>query len=224
MSNFIISYPRSGRAWTLTICAELRKWLGRGFRVSHSHDCAAVHAFRRYRPEKDIWAGHRIVLVTRDPRDVVVSYWHILSHRSKRHILARRLGLFEWAKSKYGLPFVLRFLNDWGDAIEAGVVESPTIVSYEDLKADPREGIIKIAMGFGASRERVEQVVDGVVCASTFEAVRARFAHSNTGDDERAFSARRGESGVWREYFSVDEQYWIDSFVSQNLRHFEAYR
>lgn len=222
--NVLISFPRSGRAWTLTICAKLRELLPGGMDHRHSHDSAAVHTFDRYTEDKSSWRGHRVCLVVRDPRDVIVSHWHLLHYRRRgpTHVPG---NLFDWSMSKYGLPFVVRFLNDWGYAIDGGTVskQDVAVIQYEDLKGNPPTGIRTIAEHFGArSSDVTDALVATVIAGSSLTSVRERFAHSNVGPDTRAYSARRGESGVWHEYFTDSQIDEINQYTRQELRGFAA--
>lgn len=197
-------------------------------RHKHSHDKAAVHTFHQYRSDKSWLASYRVVLTVRNPRDVVVSYYMILKHRTQRPS-AVNMDLLRWTQSKEGLPFVVRFLNDWGAAIEAGVVPRLTLIQYESLLSQPCYEIRRFAIGIGIEPELLTaEVIQSVIDDTTLDRVRERFSHSNGGEndiklDPRGYSARRGESNVWHEYYTDIGIRWANEYVDENLEYFREF-
>jgi len=222
MRNLLISFPRSGRAWTLTIAAALSELLPGGMTHQHRANGAAVHSRSRYKSCKRGLSNFNVVLTTRDPRDVVVSYWHLLHFRQKRSP-AVDMELGEWVRQDEGLAYAVRFLNDWGLAIAKNQVPRITLLNYEGMKVDPRPYIVDMARRFEVDRDLLTPaLLDEVVKRSTAEAVRRRFAHSNGEPDSRMHSVRRAEAGVWREYFSPADAEWVDDYVEENLLYFRG--
>lgn len=206
MSNIFVSYPRSGRAWFSTIMRRLRnegiiecRW------VKHSHDDATDYTINRYKSSKARWRGHRVVLITRDPRDIVVSHWHILRHRTKR--FKEKWGdmsLFEWIQQPEGIDLVIRFLNDWAVQTEVKQIS----ISYEELKNDVVATVAR-AMKHWRLNTKENRKKFHVVAEVTTDVVKKRWPHSNFEENPDANAVRRAEAGVWREYFSEDEIIWI---------------
>lgn len=222
--NVLCSFPRSGRAWTLTICGTLNSLLPNGLKVRHTHDKATDRTYSQYRSDKSGFADHRVVLIIRDPRDVCVSHWHLLKFRARREP-ARSMDLFDWVmESKHGLNFVIQFLNDWSSAIDSGVVEDIAVFRYEDLKRYPHRMVRRIALAFGVPREHLGlNLIHRVVEETTLEKIREKFRHSNHEEDQRMWSARRGEVGAWREYFTEDQAEKIDARIRSKLVGFREF-
>lgn len=225
---YLVSFPRSGRAWTMTIVEALRMALKQKIRHKHSHDKASMHTFHQYRSDKSWLTPYRTILTIRNPRDVVVSYYMILKHRTQRPSVVN-MDLLRWTQSKEGLPFVVRFLNDWGAAIEQKVVPRLMLIRYENLLSEPRTEIVWLAIGLGIKPEQLTpKVIQSVIDDTTLDRIRTKFSHSNGGEndiklDPRGYSARRGESNVWHEYYTDIGIRWTNEYVDENLEYFREF-
>lgn len=219
--NVFASYPRSGRAWTISMFREIRR-AGIRFEFRHTHDDAGDYCIHRYKKSKFRWRGHKVLLVARDPRDVVVSHWHILKHRTKR--FRQKWGdmsLFDWIQTPEGIDFPIRFLNDWRTQID---VPSFRIMHYEDMKRDVVSEMTKALRFFGALNKADRGKVD-VVKFVTPQAMRTKFyPHSDWKPDARGNAVRRAESGVWHEYFSDSEIDWIMDQVQRLDCYYQKYK
>lgn len=223
---FLVSYPKCGRTWLrllLSRALELHTgassvdYLGGHFlggdvagaprvRVSHDGDPhwktprGLDRRKRRYR-------GKRVVLLVRDPRDVVVSMYFERSRRER----AYSGSLSEFLCERRGsLDTILGYYNAWARCRE--VPSELLVVRYEDLRRDTESEVQRVlrflglavsdanvseAVGF-ASFERMREMEN----AGSLESGRLRPRDPN---DPESFKTRRGKVGGFVDYLSPEE-------------------
>lgn len=246
----IVSPPKCGRTW-------VRVLLSRFFQICHGLPddrllgfdnyhrlCPAVPKIRfthdkyvsDYTGEGDTkrtFYDKKVILLVRDPRDVVVSnyfQWIITINPFKKK--ARRVPddpksvpLYDFfLDPELGVRKTIRFLNAWES--ELPKTKDCLIVRYEDLKADT-EAVLKRMLSFMAlaySEEQVRAAVDyasfenmrALEKSNTFDSGSRRLAAKNP-DDASALKVRRGKVGGYRDYFSNEEIAHIDGLVEAQL-------
>jgi hypothetical protein len=174
--TFIVSYPRSGNTWTRFLIANL---LFADQPVSFSNierlipDAEALSSRSLKRtPSPRVIKTHqyfdhrypKVIYITRDPRDVLVSYYHF--SRKYRHI-ADDYPLEQYV---HGLVTGTLQATAWGTWAEnvgtwlAARNGRPTflLLRYEDLMADTTTELARAARFFGvdASPERLRLAIE----------------------------------------------------------------
>ena len=179
---------------------------------------------------EDVLARKRVIFLYRDPRDVVVSWFHHLSSRRKafgrpssfqgQRIPDKLTGAV--ALEPFWLPGVVGYMNKWLQQCQK--LPHHYFISYESIKADP-EGALRGLLTF------MQLDVDA---ASLAEAVSfGRFENMSKleregffaggrlggGDpvDPNSFKVRRGSVGGYRGHFSSDEIVQLDDYVRSHL-------
>ena len=201
-------------------------------RIFFTHD-NYIQDYTGNRASKADYAGRRVLLLVRDPRDVTVSQYFQWKHRMKRmktrvnHYPPKgtEVAIYDFLMNpRYGIARCIDFLNLW--AREAEHISDLLIVRYEDLRQEPVENLTRIVafLGLEASRDVIEQAVE----ESSVENMR-KLESSNTsifaggrmkpGDRENAdsYKVRRAKVGGYRDYFSDDEVARIDAYVEEHL-------
>lgn len=246
----IISPPKSGRTW-------VRVLLSRFFQKKHGlpedqllgfdnyhRQCPAVPRIRfthdkyvsdytRDRGSKRLYYGKKVILLVRDPRDVVVSnyfQWTATINPFKKK--ARRVPdnpddvpLYDFVMDpELGLQKTIRFLNEW--APELPKMQAYLLVHYEELRADPSDAFKRI-LAFMELSFSDEEVADAVAYASfdnmkKLEASRAFDSDSRrlmvkNPNDPNSFKVRQGKVGGYRTHFDGEELSSIDALVDENL-------
>lgn len=138
-----ISFPRSGRTWIRFILHEIlcQMNLERKYRevTWWKHNGTMLnYPDQSYRSSKSFFDDKRVLLLVRDPRDVIVSYFYFLKYRKSVHWL-QELTVEDYFIHDLGLRFVVRFMNDWIFAKK--IVKDLAVIFYEDVVADPLTAI-----------------------------------------------------------------------------------
>ena len=226
----LTSFPKSGNTWIrffLCNLISLREWEGETVTfpkldatmpelgVSNllrtwPHD-AIPRVVKTHKPRWSVFRGNRSILLVRDPRDVMVSYYHF--EKGKRD--GRFVGPFsEFIRhSKFGVEAWCRHYASWQP-------EASVVVTYEDLKEDDIAEFTRMLRAVGidvgddlireaALRSRFESMKE----AEEKEGVRGSGEYFN---DKGRFM-RRGEKGQWDEYFSRDDL----EYANNKLKEYE---
>ncbi len=143
----LASYPRSGSVWTKSMLADLLAGEQVSFRAADRliPHVGAHHAGRAILPgggrlikshESYRRVYGRSIYLVRDPRDVVISYFGLLS-RLPEHTPELSEFVSRWLSGSIG------GLGPWDDHVHSwleGSMQSPVlVVRYEDLTASPQE-------------------------------------------------------------------------------------
>jgi len=154
------------------------------------------------------WRNRRILLLIRDPRDTVVSFYFQATRRGRFFS-----GPFEdfLRDPRFGIERIMQFNLLW--LRERRRFAAFTLLSYEELHADPCAALRKAAE-FLSGRELPEADIQRAVQLSSFDAMRSlessgagaakwgvRLRPGDAADPE-SFKTRRGVVGGWRDYFT----------------------
>ena len=165
---------------------------------------------------KSDYKEDRVVLLVRDPKDVLVSSYFQAT---------RRLRVFDGTLSqfvrseRFGIRKVLAFLEGW----HAGR-DSPRkflLLRYEDMIGDAQHALAAV-LDFAGAGKIPRSTVAGAVEFARFENMRKLeregsfesdvLRPADPGDPE-SFKVRRGEVGGYARYLTEDDVRYIDSIV-----------
>jgi hypothetical protein len=249
----IISYPKGGRTWLrLMLATALRDHFQ--LKLSRDRDLLAVQKFSKLdrrvptldfshdgapfhqtseelESDKSHFVGKDVILLCRDPRDVVVSSWY----RREKHSIKYGKKEFEGSIGDYvrhpihGVEKVVAFMNLW--AKNRQIPGRLLLLRYEDLCEAPQEELRRLLIFLG-----VEGVTDVVIR----EAVRyASFDNMQTmeredtlksdrlrplrRDDSSSFKVRKGKPGGYRDDLKPDDVAYVDQVVGEQLDDYFGY-
>jgi hypothetical protein len=231
---YLVSFPKCGRTW-------LRVMLGRTFQVLYElptdADLVELHRLAeldsrvpcvvathegdpQWKAPDDIrrdtsWRDNKpVVLLVRDPRDVIVSLYH---QRRGRHggyagsldeFLDERVGGFE---------SLLRFYDVWADAPEPVLV-----VRYEDLHARADDELRRVLDFVGVEGVPAEVITDAVAYGS-FDHMREleeagafaseKLRPGRPGDFD-TYKTRRGKVGGYRDELTAEQIARLDLMLA----------
>jgi hypothetical protein len=245
-----VTCPKSGRTW-------VRIMLSRILQQRHGLPATAVvgsTAFHRANPSlpvvyfthdtnighytgnrdsKSDYAGKRIVLLVRDPRDIAVSayfQWKYRMDPQKRALHTPALegqdpDVYEFAMHPDGsLRRTIAMLNSWDAALPR--LGDVLVVRYEDLRRDTADWLQRIA-GFCGLQAAADEIRDAVEFA-TLENMKKMEREAAFGTDSRRFSSgeqesteaykvRKGKVGGFEDYFTPEQVAAIDRMVNDTL-------
>jgi hypothetical protein len=214
----VISHPRSGRTWLRQMLHDI------SIEPKFTHAGSKNHL--RLHPDEicqniELYHRRRIVFLHRDPRDVLVSYFH---HCCRQDTWDGDLSTFI-RDSQNGLEQILAFNLGWL-AASADFADF-MVVGYEDLRADPRRGLTRMIKFMRCSLVR-DSDIDHAIANNTFRNMKkreqsgelhARFGDRFTlgGDADDRMIVRRGVIGGHSDELDTADQ----EFCEELLRRYD---
>lgn len=133
----------------------------------------------------------RVVCMTRDTRDVIVSAYY---HDQRKLRFSGTFQQYYWNEGRTLLPRLTRYRETWASP-------HPHVVatSFEALKADFPGEVARIAglLGIQPDPAAVERIRQG----TSLNALREKYQDAPSHRTEEADFFRKGESGDWRNHF-----------------------
>ncbi len=246
-ADFILmSFGKSGRTW-------VRVMLSRVFQKLAGTDCDTMLEFDNFnRINSDLpklyfthgnylrnytgdWStkadfyDKRIVLLTRDPRDIAVSQYFQWKYRMlpRKKMLndyppqGSDISLFDFVVDpKAGLPVILDFLEIWQQ--EMPFVKDSMIVRYEDMRTNPGWELGRVLDFFGlpCTKDQLEEAVafasyDNMKHLEQRQVFRFHGQRLVPGDRENpdSYKVRRAKVGGYRDYFDDAQIAVIDELM-----------
>lgn len=234
----LVSYPKCGRTWlTMLLSRALAAHAGVDdvdylatdllggktegvphIRISHDGNPhwktarGLARSKRRYR-------GKKLILLVRDPRDIVVSMYFERSRRERAYSGTLHEFLHE---PKGSLDTILEYYNIW--AQERTRPQAFCLVRYEDLKADTAAQVKRILRFVGL--ELADAHVEEAVRFASFENMRAMEAgdvlqsgrlRARDPSDAESFKTRKAKVGGYVDYLSPEEIGWMERKIRETL-------
>ncbi|XP_076452485.1 sulfotransferase 1A3-like isoform X1 [Babylonia areolata] len=147
----------------------------------------------------------KVVYVTRNPRDVAVSFYN----HTRR--LERDYGyegdwegyfeLFVEGKVDYGSWF--DYTRDWERVMASDPLQSFLSLSYEDVKENPMAEVTRLSRFLGQNHE--ESFLRKVCERCDFASMKRRKIESLDTDGENPIMYRKGEVGDWQNWFTPEQ-------------------
>lgn len=223
----LISFPKSGRTWVRFMLNHA------GVHIEYTHSGAGNRLglpFEAIAGRVHEWTDRRVIFLTRDPRDTVVSCYFQATKRIAEE--ARFQGeISEFIRHPgYGIEKIARFNLHWLES--AHLFDDFLPVSYEDLHASGDQLLARV-IAFATRRDADMAKVHRAREAGRFDNMRkAELALSGSqGDkvtrlggglsgDAESFKTRRGKVGGWGDYLSVEDVGYVDETLAR-LRYWE---
>jgi hypothetical protein len=243
----VVSFGKAGRTWLRVLLSRFYQLLYHlperllGFDNFHAHDRRAPRIFFTHDNYIADWTGHRdskrdfydkkVILLVRNPQDTAVSQyfqWKFRMRPGKMRLNdypepGADVGIYDFLmRSRAGLPKIVDFMNRW--AQEMPRLPSLLLVRYEDMRADPRGQLARIARFVGAPEDAV--ALAGAVEYATLENMRKlegrrvffgdRLAPRDRHNPD-SYKVRRAKVGGYRDYFDDEQVARIDALVRETL-------
>lgn len=154
-----------------------------------------------------VFRRNKAALVVRDPRDIVVSYYHYVSGLKASGFDGKVSDVLR--DRKMGAEAFFKHYSSWEDS--AGL-----ILRYEDIKEDPYTSFSKLAEFF--SIDRTEAEIRVAIEAANFSNM--RLAQSKSVNLKAEFKeghqfVRSGRNAQWADLFSEDDIEYYESLKTK---------
>jgi hypothetical protein len=248
---YVVSFPKCGRTW-------LRLMIGRALAThfavdasvdemlalkSFSRRCAGVapvsvtHEDRPHERtgaelarSKERFRHKRVILLIRDVRDVMVSYYFQVSKRD-RHRDANGQDLDTFVRGERGsLDSFLTYYRIWAD--NRAIPREFMLLKYEDLKSDPVAQLRRVMHCVGVA-DVTEATLQDAVQFAAFDNMRKlessgenqrRMLQPGQKDDPESYKVRRGKVGGFRDYLTPETIRYINERATAELPEFYGYQ
>lgn len=236
-ASFIISYPKAGRTWLrLMIAAAISQATGTKLSLTladqadpargipflvFTHDGAGLTHSRPLTTDKREYRGKAVLLLVRNPRDVVVSHYFQATLRKRRGPQVESLDAF--IRGPLGIDRVLTFMNAW--AAHRDVPARFHIVRYEDFHRDTL-GMLRGCVDFLQIRGLTDAHLTAAVEMARYERMQAMERSGALADprlspgdpaDPESFKVRRGKVGGYVDYLSDDQIGFLNGRIRASL-------
>jgi hypothetical protein len=186
-----------------------------------THDGSSNREGRRWQDletDKSRYGGTKVVYLTRDPRDVVVSCFFQATRRKDLF----RGTLSEFIRSdNYGIRKIVRFNRIWHAARH--VPDDFLLLRYEDLHVAPRDAL-RTTLEFMEVTCSDDEPLDRAVKFASFTNMReiervgnfqSKKLRPGRLDDEESFKVRKGTVGGYVDYLDSDDRAFVDRVVRE---------
>lgn len=219
----IVSFPKSGRTWVRVLMAkylelkmgtpfniEFPEEVVPGYSLDFSHSCYSISFLHQ----------RKVAIITRDPRDVLISYYYARSFR--RQFRRYKGTLSEFIRSRWGVPRILEFYNQL--TLEQSETNSFHYVSYEGLQSDPGFELTKLLEYFEIPIDLT--LVDKAVEFSSFENMKRmetdrKFKNKRIEpydtDNLDSVKVRKGKVGGYKQDLPKEDLQWINERMKNSL-------
>ncbi|OGQ81751.1 MAG: hypothetical protein A3F90_13425 [Deltaproteobacteria bacterium RIFCSPLOWO2_12_FULL_60_19] len=236
----VVSIPKSGRTWLrVFLYAYFCRLDDRPFtmrsdalttgtpRVEFTHDVWLNMTARKIKHwllgrsviPPSVRRSKPIILMARDPRDLIVSYFFQLTTRRHGY---RRLTLTKLVRHpKFGIRTVVDVMNQWmGEWADR---RDFRFLRYEDLKKDP-ERHFRGVLSFLGFAEVVESALRHALDFSSFENMKAMEATGGfksrkltpaDGSDPESYKVRKGKVGGYINYLAPEDIAYVNRALAE---------
>jgi hypothetical protein len=234
----ILSFPKSGRTWlrvlmgkalqehlkctndllpTLEAMATASYPSIPNFLVDHGGATTQAHS-DSVDVSKVKYKDKKIILLARDPKDVVVSAYFHKSKRKKREFNA---SFSDFLRDDVGsLKTYLAFLNSWANTKD---VTDRLIVRYEEMHSEP-VAVLRGIFAFAGVKDISTENITAAIEFGRFDNMRELEKSDALGsdrlrpinpNDESSYKTRKGEVGGFVEHFSGDDLAYANSLLKE---------
>jgi len=252
---YLLSYPKCGRTWvTLQIGRAISQHYGLevpnllklsvfGEQIPAVPHIRLTHDDQphRKRPHelsatREKLAGKKVILLVRDPRDVIVSYFHHKSRRERDRDFWWFQGKRKETHSRFtgtlaefldveigGFDALLRYYNVWEQARHTPAAF--LLLRYEDMQADPAGQLRRVLDFLGLSEITDAEVKEAVEYASfrnmqkieAGEEVKSFKLKAGDVNDPNSYKVRRGKVGGYRDELTPAQVAALESKMAATL-------
>ncbi|NXX41810.1 ST3A1 sulfotransferase, partial [Tricholaema leucomelas] len=239
---FIATYPKSGTVWTQNILSliiheghrngtenienmERIPWLEYKSSTKEYTKLPSPRVFATHLPYYLVPRDLRnkrasVIYVTRNPKDVMVSYYHFSKYlNSLEEIPDFNLFMERFLSGKVLGSSWIDHVSGWFSHAEDFNI---LFLTYEEMKKDLRSAVLKICKFLG--RKLSKEEVDSVVTQASFENMKKdpRANYENLPDDvvakHKGCFLRKGTIGDWKNTMTVAQSERFDQALMEKIK------
>lgn len=175
------------------------------FNEWHFEECARI--VKTHQKRLPIFYCNKAALIVRDPRDIVVSYYHYVSGLKSSSFDGSISDVLH--HRKMGAESFFKHYDSWCDHAEL-------ILRYEDLKDDPFVGFSQLAEFFGIkhSDEEIQLAIE-VANFSNMRVAQWKSENLKAEFKDGHQFVRSGKKAQWRELFTADDIRYYESLKTK---------
>ncbi|XP_068424594.1 amine sulfotransferase-like [Clinocottus analis] len=236
---FLVTYPKSGTVWMQQILVQIMGAADSDWTEDATNrkrvpwlEERLVDNPSRGRPDPRIFGSHlppnmlplgvkdkqiKVVYVWRNPKDILVSFYHF----AQSWVLLEIPSSFE--------DFFQQFLDgnvymgSWFDHIQDYHKERDQLnihfVQYENMLKDLRGEVVKLCAFLG--KDLTDEAIDHVVETSTFKSMKtnpkANYKDLVETDRYKKETMRKGKAGDWKNVFTVAQNERFDNVFEEKM-------
>jgi len=180
-------------------------------------------------PSPDWLQGKKIIFLVRNPLDVAVSEYFQSTRRAslgKREMMGveSNTPMFDFVmEGTLGLRAIIPFMNGWQRRVAQMGIPALTL-RYEDLRANPHDGLRQISDFLGAAftEEEIDDAVEQNTVENLREKERTNFYQNKRlaprdPNDPDSYKVRRAKVGGYRDYFEPAQIVAMEAYVAARL-------
>ncbi|XP_072188298.1 amine sulfotransferase-like [Excalfactoria chinensis] len=239
---FVATYPKSGTVWTQNILSLILHeghrngtenietmdripWVEYNIKNMDYDSLPLPRVFLTHLPyyltPRDLRNRKgRVIYITRNPKDVLVSYYHF----SKFILTLEKIPDFNILMERFLAGKVLA--SAWFDHVSGWYNHAKDFnilfLTYEEMKKDLRSAVLKICNFIG--KQLSEEEIESVVRQATFENMQKdpRANYENLSDDlavkGKGRFLRKGTVGDWKNMMTVAQNERFDEVLKEKIQ------
>ncbi len=216
--TILVSFPKAGRTWVRLMLEQL------DVNIEFTHD-GSGHVrripFNKLFKNKAAYNNIKVVLLVRDPRDMVVSGFF---HSTKRKKVFKGT-ISEFIRDKrHGIRKIVQFYINWFNALQ--YLENILLISYEDLQENTFLELTKILEFLnivGVNKNKIYEIIEFSKFDNMQKLEKQGFFKDTFGEgltpgnkyDIDSYKTRKGKIGGFTDSLSISDIEYCNTILTK---------